>query len=315
MKNRFSKFGKFLAGEKWLLLLCFILGILSWQGIRHNTSFEVTVSNVPVEIVVPDGWALLEKSASSVSILFRGAREEIRYLNSGHQLRIEIPISDPVAGKEVHIPLVEKYLQNPTDAKPVRFTPPEILVRLDRKSERLLPVKAKVSGTLPEGIEVDRIVCTPAAVRVSGAEQVLDKMQHVSTEAVSLDNRQISFKESTQIALPPNGRIKVDPSWVYVDFTLVQHANTQDFDNIPVRVLLAPGETRTVSLSPEAVRITLSGPADRMEQVRKNEIFAYVNCAELIENATYDLPLELHLPPGLKFVKAVPSVVHVDIEN
>ena len=315
MKNSFSRFWKFLAGEKWLLLLCLVLGFLSWQGIRKNTGFEVSVPGVAVEVDVPEGWAVLEKSVNDVSILFRGAREDIRYLDNGRQLRVVVPVSDPVAGEELHFKLSEKFLQNPTATKAVRFSPPEIFVRLDREGERLLPVKAAISGTLPEGVEVDRIVCTPASVRVSGAEQVLDKMQNIRTEAVNLDDRQISFKESVQVALPQSGRIKVDPAWVTVDFFLVQHNGTQEFDNIPVRILSAPGETRIMTLSPQAVKIEVTGPKDRIEQMRTAEVFAYVNCADLQESTSYDLPVAIHLPSGLKLVKAVPAAIHVDIEN
>jgi len=315
MKNRLSKFWKFLAEEKWLLLLCFILGFLSWQGLRKNTGFEVSVSNIAVDVDVPEGWAVLEKSINEVNILFRGAREDIRYLNNGQQLRIVVPVSNPTASEELHIKLSEKFLQNPTGSKVVRFSPAEIFIKLDRESERLLPVKATISGSLPDGIEVDKITCTPASVRVSGAEQVLEKMQNIHTEAIKLDNRQISFKESVQIALPQNGRIKVDPAWVSVNFSLVQHTSTQEFDNVPVRALYASGETRTMKLTPQTIKITVKGQKHRIEQMRTANVFAYVDCANLQESTSYDLPVVAHLPSGLKLVKATPAIIHVDIEN
>jgi len=52
-----------------------------------------------------------------------------------------------------------------------------------------------------------------------------------------------------------------------------------------------------------------------MEQMRMADVFAYVNCADLQENTSYDLPVATHLPSGLRLVKAVPSIIHVDIEN
>jgi len=311
MKNSLSN----LWNEKWLLLLCFILGFLSWQAIRKNTGFEVSVSNIAVDVDVPDGWAVLEKSVDKVTILFRGSREDIRYLNSGQQLRVVVPVSNPTANKGLHIKLSEKFLQNPTASKVVRFSPAEIFVKLDRESERLLPVKATISGSLPDGIEVDKIVCTPASVRVSGAEQVLEKMRNIHTEAVKLDNRQISFKENVRIALPRNGRMQADPAWVSVAFSLVQHTSTQEFENIPVRILCAPGETRTMRLSPQTINITVAGQKHRIEQMRTADLFAYVDCADLLESTSYDLPVGIHLPSGLKLAKAVPAIIHVDIEN
>ncbi len=314
MKDRFSRLWKNIRKEKWLLLLCFILAFLAWQGIRKNIGFEVSVSNVEVEVELPEGWAVWEKSVHSVNILFRGSREDIRYLDSG-QLRVVIPLSDPTAGNEVHIKFLEKDLKNPTGAKVIRFSPPDLFVKFDQESERLLPVKATLDGSLPEGIEVERIVCSPASIRVSGAEQVLREMKNIHTIPIKLTDRQTSFKESVPVALPHIGRISVDPDWVSVDFTLVQHTSTQRFSDIPVHILNASGESRKMSLQPNRIKITVKGQKKRIEQMQVIDVFAYVNCAELKESTSYDLPVVINLPSGLQLVHTDPATIHVDIKN
>lgn len=314
MKDRFSRFRKSMQKEKWLLLLCFMLAFLAWQGIRKNIGFEVSVSNVSVDVDLPEGWAVWEKSVHQVNVLFRGSREDIRYLNSG-QLRVVIPLSDPTSGDEIHIRFLEKHIKTPTGAKVVRFSPSDIFIKLDQESERLLPVKAAIEGSLPEGFEVDRIVCTPASVRVSGAEQILSKMQNIHTEPIGLNDRQASFKESVPIALPQGGRVTVDPDWVSVDFMLEQHTSTQEFSDIPVRILCASGETRQMELQPKSINITVKGQQQRIEQMRAADVFAYVDCAELTESTGYDLPVAIKLPSGLQLVKADPATIHINVEN
>jgi YbbR domain-containing protein len=314
MENRLSKLAENVRREKWLLLLCFMLAFLAWQGIRKNIGFEVPVSNVSVDVDLPEGWAVWEKSIHHVNILFRGSREDIRNLHSG-QLRVVVPLSDPTAGGEIHIRLLEKYLKNPTDAKVVRFSPSDIFIKLDKESERLLPVKAALEGSLPEGIEIDKIVCTPASVRVSGAEQILSEMQNIHTEPVNLSERQASFKENVPIALPQIGRVRVDPDWVSVDFTLEQHTSVQEFDDIPVRILCASGESRQMQLQPKTIKITVKGQQQRIEQMRTVDVFAYVNCADLTESTDYDLPVIIKLPSGLQLVKTDPATIQVRVEN
>jgi len=314
MKNRLSGLLENMQKEKWLLLLCFMLAFLAWQGIQKNIGFEVSVSNISVDMDLPEGWAVWEKSIHQVNVLFRGSREDIRYLNSG-QLRVVVPLSDPVAGNEIHIKLLEKYLKNPTGAKVVRFSPSDLFIKLDRESERLLPVKAALDGSLPEGLEIDKIVCTPASVRVSGAEQVLNEMQNIHTEPIRLTDRQASFKESVPIALPQVGRIGVDPDWVSVDFMLEQHTSMQEFNDIPVRVLCAAGERRQMELQPKTIKITVKGQQQRIEQVRTVDLFAYVNCADLTESTGYDLPVIIKLPSGLQLVKIVPATIHINVGN
>lgn len=314
MKNRFSKLRENLLKEKWLLVLCLLLAFLAWQGLRKNIGFEVSVSNIPVDMDLPDGWAVWEKSVHNVNILFRGSREDIRYLNSG-QLRVIVPLSDPKPGNEIHIRLLEKYLKNPTGAKVVRFSPSEILIKIDKESERQLPIKAAMEGSLPEGLEIERVVCTPASVRVSGAEQILNEMENIHTEPIRLSDRQASFKESVPVALPQIGRIKVDPDWVSVDISLEQHISTQEFDHIPVRVMCTSGENRLMELLPSAIKITVKGQQQRLEQMSSSDVFAYVNCANLTENTGYDLPVTIKLPSGVQLVKTDPATVHINVEN
>lgn len=314
MKNSFSTLWFQVRKEKWLLLICFILAFLAWQGIRKNIGFEVSVSNIAVDVDAPSGWAVWEKSAHRVNILFRGSREDIRYLNN-EQLRVLIPMPNPKRGEEMVVRLSKTYLRNPTGAKVVRFSPSEIVIKLDQEGEQLLPVKAAIKGSLPEGLEIERIVCNPASVRVSGARQVLDGMENIHTEPIELKDRQTSFKESVPVALPQIGRMQVEPDWVTVECVLEMRNSTEVFDKVPVRVMCASGEHRKIEVEPKTISITVQGQQQRIEQLRSAEIFAYVSCHDLNESTAYDLPVAIDLPNGLQLVKTDPTVVNVVIGN
>jgi YbbR domain-containing protein len=267
-----------------------------------------------VDVDVPDGWAVWDKSVSKVNILFRGSREDIRYLNN-EQLRVVIPVPDPAQGEEMVIELKAKFLENPTsaNAKVIRFSPDRVIVKLDQKGAKLLPVKATVNGSLPEGLEIERIVSTPATVRVTGARQVLDEMENIHTEPIELKNRQSSFKQSVQIDLPQNSRLTIDPEWVSVEFVLEMRSSTTLLEKVPVWILCAPGERRTIDVQPQVINVTVRGQQQRLEQIRLVDVFAYVSCMELAESTGYDLPVVVDLPSGLQLVKTEPAVVHVQI--
>ncbi|MDH3981702.1 MAG: CdaR family protein [Kiritimatiellaceae bacterium] len=313
MKNKQSSgFWSQLNTDKWLILFCIVLAFIGWQGIRKNIGFELTVSNIIVDIDVPEGWAVWEKSVNRVNIEFNGSREDIRYLNS-EQLKVVIPVPDPKYGEELTIELSEKYLRNPTGAKVKDFSPSEIVLRLDQETERKLPIKATFDGELPEGLEIERIVCTPASVRVSGARQVLEGMENIHTEPILLKDRQSSFKESIPVALPEASRMVVDPNWVSVEFFLEAHTSTETFEKIPVRTMCSPGDLRNISVSPQTISVTVSGQQQRIEQIRTTDVFAYVSCYDLLESTAYDMPVVIDLPEGLQLVKTDPSVVHIEI--
>lgn len=310
--DRFANFWNQLRKDKLLLLLCIALAFLAWQGIRKNIGFEVSVSNITVDVDVPNGWAVWEKSVHQVNIVFRGSREDIRYLNN-EQLRVVIPVPDPEHGSETTIHLTEANLRNPTGAKVVRFSPSEVVIRLDQETEQLLPVKAAVKGSLPEGLEIDRIVCTPIAVKISGAQQMLDEMINIHTEEIDLKDRQSSFKVSVPIALPQAGRMVVEPDWVSVEFFLEARNSTVVFEKIPVRIMCAPGEKRQIQVVPQFINITIQGQQQQIEKMRASDAYAYVNCYDLTESTAYELPVEVNLPANVQVVKTEPAIVQVNV--
>jgi len=133
MKNKHlspSRWKK-LANQRWLFLLCFLLGFLSWQAIRKNISHKMTISDISIELSLPENWSIWEISAKKIDVEFRGSWEDLRYLNK-EQLRIVIPILNPSTNGQLKITLSDKYLKNPTRAKAIHFTPPDIVIKLDQ---------------------------------------------------------------------------------------------------------------------------------------------------------------------------------------
>ena len=63
----------------------------------------------------------------------------------------------------------------------------------------------------------------------------------------------------------------------------------------------------------QTITIEVSGQTQRIEQIRPADLFAYVNCYDLVESTGYDLPLVVDLPAGLQLIKTEPSVVHINI--
>ncbi|QBG48597.1 hypothetical protein EGM51_14740 [Verrucomicrobia bacterium S94] len=310
ISNAWHQFWK----DRFLILLCFVLAFLGWQSIRKTIGFEVSVSGIPVDVEAPSGWAVWEKSMQRVNIVFRGSREDIRYLNSD-QLHLVVPVQNPVQGEEMTIKLTGAFLRNPTGAKIVSFSPSEMVVRMDQKGERLLPVKAATTGNLPEGIEIERIIATPASVKVAGARQVLDSMENIHTEKIDLTNRQASFKESVPIALPLVGRMAVDPDWVSIEVVLVERNSTAEFEKIPLRVVSSPGEDRIIDIYPKYISLVVQGRKEQIEKLSEEELFAYIDCHDLPEAAFYELPVKIDLPEGVQAIKTDPSVIQVEITN
>ena len=315
MSNRTSKMWAQFRREKWLLLLCLVLGFVAWQAIRQIISYSQPMTDIPVIIQVPDEWAVLEKSVDTVDIDLQGAREDVR--NISHEpLRVEVPVKNPKPGEMIRLELHPRHLKNnPTDAKAIHFSPSVIEIMLDRRDSKRLPAKAAYEGELPENIEIEKVVCTPAFVTVNGAVQQLNSMENIYTEPIQLKNHTSTFKENVRIALPQDGRLQVEPKRVSVEFILAERSSTKTFENVPVRVLCNPDEKRRVNLQPLTVNITVHGGQQKIEALNPDELFAYISCTELTESTGYEMPVRINLPEGVRMIKSEPAAVHVEIGN
>ena len=108
--NKLNQLINYIWQDKWLILLSLALAFLSWQRIHRTIGYETTLSQIPIELIAPEGWSLLSSSLDDVSITLRGSQEEIRLLKNN--LRVIIPLPEPNAQNEATIRFSNTHLLN-----------------------------------------------------------------------------------------------------------------------------------------------------------------------------------------------------------
>lgn len=300
--------------RNWMMkLLCLALAFAVWQAVRENTSFEMMVSDVPVTVTAGEGRAVFDQSTDTVSIHFRGSREDIRFISSD-QIEVKIDVSGDKKNLRQTIKFSPRYVKAPSRAHVVQFSPSEITVTIDREVERVLPVKAVFEGELPQGIQMEKNFCTPATAGVRGAERLLRDLEQVRTVPISLDGRYNSFK--THVAVASAGQPwTVLPEHVMVEVSLVERVASRKIENSDVRPMLASDDTRVVKIRPEKVSVTLRGSPQRIADLNARDVYTYIDCTDLTEPADYEVPVRADVPAGLQVEKIEPATVQVTVKK
>lgn len=300
--------------RNWLMkLLCIALAFAVWQSVRENISYEVVVADVPVTVTAGEGRAVSDKSTDTVNIRFRGSRDDIRFISSD-QVEVKIDVSKHANRLRQTVKFSPRYVKAPSRAHAVQFDPPEVTVTIDREVERVLPVKAALEGELPQGVQLEQTVCTPASVKVRGAERLLSELEQVRTVPVSLDGRYNSFK--THAVIASSGQPwTVSPERVTVDVSLVERVATRRIETSYVRPLLASDDARVVKIRPEKVAVTLRGSPQRIEELNARDVYTYIDCTELTEAADYEVSVRADAPAGLQIEKIEPAAVKVTVKK
>lgn len=306
---------KSLAHRKGLKFLAVALAVATWYYIRESTSFEEVFNDIPLEVQLPDGWAIQDRSVNTVEVMVRGSQSDIRALNES-QIRVQITAK---AGKDDPNPIVKFDRSNvslPRSVRAIYVDPSEVALTLDRETDKQVPVRVEQLGQPPEGFDIEKIVITPPVVTVHGPERRLAAVDYVRTVPIDMEGRIRSFQLNRALMSPgENWQSRMDTDKVRVEFTIVERATRQDFTNVSLKALMPPGGTFDVTFSPSTVNVSLKGRIDVISNLSARAVHAYVDCTDLEPGMTEAIPVEVPIPSGVNIIAIEPPSVRVTIRE
>jgi len=306
---------KSIAHRKGLKVLALTLAAATWYYIRESTSFEEIFNDIPLEVQLPDGWAIQDRSVNTVEVMVRGSQSDIRALNES-QIRVQITAK---AGKDDPNPIVKIDRSNvslPRSVRAIYVDPSEVALTLDRETDKQVPVRVEQLGQPPEGFDIEKIVITPPVVTVHGPERRLAAVEYVRTVPIDMEGRIRSFQLNRALMSPgENWQSRMDTDKVRVEFTIVERATRQDFTNVSLKALMPPGGTFDVTFSPPIVNVSLKGRIDVISNLSTRAVHAYVDCTDLKPGVTESIPVEVPIPSGVNIIAIEPPTVRVTIRE
>jgi YbbR domain-containing protein len=300
--------------NRGLKLAAVALAVITWYAVREATSFESRLQDVRMEILLDEGWAVMDRSVSEVDVLFRGSQGDIRLLDRT-QVRVTVDLRGRSKPGTSKIAVHTADVVAPGGARAVYVDPGEVTLTLDREADRLVPVKADIVGELPAGSVVESVSTEPAAVVVHGPERRLEAIDVVSTETIDLAGRLRSFEVSRPIRNPGGTwSARVDPDRVKVRVTIEEHTTQTNLAAVRVAALVPQNRAAAVAIVPPEVSVQLRGPADVIEAMDRASVRAYVDCEALEPGQRLDLPVRLATPPGVEAVAVEPPSVEAEMQ-
>lgn len=294
-------------------VLALTLATICWYAVRAVINYETVVSDVPLSIRLDEGWAIMDRSAKTVDITFRGAQEDIAELRR-RQVQIDLDLRGQSFSNAAVFALKPEMVQAPGSARPVLVRPETVTLRIDRQGEKFIPVKADTQGALADG-EVEHIVCTPAAVRVYGPLQRLTELDVLHTAPIDLEGRRSSFKKLRVPVLAPSDTwvAQLNPADVAVEVFVAEHVLSREWREVPLGLLRRPGTLAELTAWPDKVQVTLRGRKELLDALGAQQLEVFVDCTQLKPGADYELPVRVLPPPGLEVVQVAPRTVKVTV--
>jgi hypothetical protein len=153
---------RLLLNNKRLKALSLLLATLTWYLIQDTISFEIEIPGVRLEIQVQDGMAILNQSASTVDVIFRGSQDDIQRLDA-RRIQALVELTGPSGELSHEIVMKPGMIKGIRGVRAIAIHPERILVKLDRQAEKRVPVKGRTLGSPLFG-QVEAVTCEPSTV-------------------------------------------------------------------------------------------------------------------------------------------------------
>jgi YbbR domain-containing protein len=283
------------------LLLAILLFIVSRQPV-----IDLRLADVPIEYRgLSPGVKIVGDTEQTVSLRLSGPRDIVRSLTPS-QLLVVADLSGKEPGERiVQLKVDESSL--PDNVKVTQIEPASIRIKLEPNVTRRLRVEAHLTGSVADGREFYGAELNPGEVEIEGPQSIVNKMDRVLTEAVSLDRRGADFQTSVEVELPQDSLRVKTPGPIELSVKIGEERLSRSFTGASVQWV---DKGATGRLLTKTVRLEVYGPKSAVEALRPDDLRVEVKTANLPPDVTVLTP-QVRLPANIEIRKIIPEEVKV----
>jgi YbbR domain-containing protein len=184
-------------------------------------------------------------------------------------------------------------------------------INVAKKDRKQLPVEAEIQGTPAAGYEITDIAVSPSTIGVSGAKSIIDAMVEVSTDEISVDEKRTSFSQNIGIH-HDSQLISYDNKTVTVTVTIQPITSSRRFVDQTI-YLYGVNPLFEAKADPERITFTLTGNQNQLEAFVPELHTVRMNCSAITKPGTYEVPIEVVLPNGIRLVSQSDRTARVSL--
>lgn len=226
-----------------------------------------------------------------------------------HRAVVDVNVDDfseDVLTYTVPIKLLDK---DGNEVQGVKMSPEQIEVTLPIGKKKKVPLEPQFNGTLPPGYIKSNTIVTPESVVIVGKPDVVDSINTIKLEPISLDNMIQSNNFQAEIILP-KGVERIDSVDEYAVVTIeIQKESSYEYiidtSQMNLKVKGLPSTYELEVLEP-TIALILSGTAENLLGFNGKTVEAIIDLESLpeVSPGRYSVPIHISIPDNLKIVNA-----------
>lgn len=278
--------------ENWPAKLISLVAAILIYIFYQISILETKNLAVPLVVYENGSMRVISMTEKTVHVTVKGLRDNIVTLEAV-DFKTYIDINSFAEEGEYEVPVKVQLSDNATviENLEVQVRPSKVKVSIAEYASAYVPVSPSISGSPAKGYELGDVLVTPSSVRIYGPKDIVESIDYLITDQISLNERSESFVLETEI-VNDNDMIEFpEIRQVSVSAGLVQTSTRKVYEDVPVAVL-KPEEPYYVEVSELYSKITLEGTVLNLDKyvIPRNTFF--VDCSSITKEGTYILPVK-----------------------
>lgn len=309
-------------------LMALVMAVALWLFATGKYTGELSCA-VPLEVSFPQGYTLLNQSATAVNIRLKGPKSSIDYVSDlVGERKIIARCGVDVEGRESEdviegIVILDKGSFNlPSEVKLDMVRPKRVKLTLVRRETKTLAVELQKRGEPTPGYVVTGEFFFPFELQVTGPANVLKDATVIRTLPIDISNITPEQNRTFPWQVPLEQRVVINrddkavtapvecEGVVNVWFDIVEELVSKNFEKVEIKLLEPPGFPYRVELEQKFIDLKVKGPKSVLDKLLSPEI--YIDVSDLKPPGPYKQPVICKLPPMVELDGELPEM-HLDI--
>lgn len=294
-------------------ILSLALAVFLFYFYKINTT-EVKYMSIPLEVNLSSGFIAAENHPSEVRVTLRGPSESISliserdisayadFTSEGRPGLYRQPVRIRKAGNALY-----------ADPLEIRVEPAEIFLRIEEKMGKVVVVEPVVKGFPAENYELVSYGITPETLSIEGPASVIEKINTLKTETISIDGRNESFNLPVKIELAEEK--VVFPGGNEVQFRGRIEKSLIIKSIAPVEILMENSDSSMVyELEVHSGSLRVEAERTIIDFLDRENCSLYIDMQNVTSPGVYNLPVNARLPEmegEIKITGIAPETVRV----
>lgn len=309
-------------------LMALAMALSLWLFATGKYTGELSCT-VPLEVSFPQGYTLLDQSASSIFIELKGPKSSIDYVSGlVGERKIIARCGVYVEGRETEdiieemVVLDKRSFNLPAEVKLDMIRPRKVKLTLVKRETKTLAVELQRRGEPMLGYMVTREFFFPFEVQVTGPANVLKDATTLKTLPIDISNITPDQNRTFPWQVPLEQRVVINRDGktvtalvecegvVNVWFDIVEEFESKDFEKVAIKLLEPPGFQYKVELEQKFINVKVKGHKSVLDKLVTPSV--YIDVSDLKPPGPYKEPLICRLPQGAELDGELPEI-HLDV--